>query len=176
MDPFIIFMTILLALALIGFLMERKVKKKGKEYGAIKYGIGTHMYGLPIVRERPLAHLFCTEDKIIIEVDKRNFELMYEQLTAAEAMPKTSLLTKDKSVIARGVVGDVLIGPLGAILGGMSGVGQKKMIGNFLVLSYIPSNSNETKFLIFNMRSFSMAQKLAKFIRTKTPQQKAAQL
>lgn len=33
--------------------------------------------------------------------------------------------TEDKSVIGRAVVGGLLLGPLGAVVGGISGVGSK---------------------------------------------------
>jgi len=34
---------------------------------------------------------------------------------------------KDKSIIGRAVIGGVLLGPLGAIIGGMSGIGEKEI-------------------------------------------------
>lgn len=168
---FVIALMIPLALALIGFVWNKNMKEKGKKYGALKYGVGTHMYGLPNVKEYASTNIFLADDKIVIEADKRTFEVTYEQLTAAEAMTATDLLTKDKSVIGRAIVGGVLLGPIGAIVGGMSGIGKEKMKGNFLILNYIPSNSDETKVLIFNMGSYSLAQNLAKFIKKKMPPQ-----
>ena len=170
-----------LALILIAFVcliafvwykkMKENMKEKGKKYGALKYGVGTHRYGLPNVKERASTNIFLADDKIVIEADKRTFEVTYEQLTAAEAMTATDLLTKDKSVIGRAIVGGLLLGPIGAIVGGMSGASKEKMKGNFLILNYIPSNSDETKVLIFNMGSYWSAQNLAKFIKKKMPPQ-----
>ena len=37
-----------------------------------------------------------------------------------------AIIEKDKSVIGRAVVGGLLLGPVGAIVGGMSGIGTKK--------------------------------------------------
>ena len=54
---------------------------------------------------------------------------------------------KDKSVIGRAVVGGLLLGPVGAIVGGMSGVGTKKVaqkgIENFLTIIHCDENGDE---------------------------------
>ena len=45
------------------------------------------------------------------------------------------LTSEKKSVIGRAVVGGVLLGPLAAVVGGMSGIGSKtKTIGNYLLV------------------------------------------
>lgn len=48
------------------------------------------------------------------------------------------LIEKDKSVIARGIVGDVLFGGIGLILGGLSGIGKKQVGQNidYLIINY----------------------------------------
>lgn len=166
---FAIFLAILLVLAGIGFYFSFRTKQRGKAYGAKESCVAVHMYGVPYLKQYTLANLFLTEDKLIIEADKKTFELSYDQLVAAEALRKTELLKKDKSVIARGVVGGVLLGPIGAIIGGMSGIGKKKIKGDFLVLNYVPSGSNETKVMIFDTKDFLKAMKLAKFLKDRLP-------
>lgn len=42
---------------------------------------------------------------------------------------------KDKSIVGRAVVGGLLLGPVGAIVGGMTGIGTKKYIKKVLLLS-----------------------------------------
>ena len=50
---------------------------------------------------------------------------------------------KDKSVIGRGIVGLAIGGPLGAVLGGMSGVGQKTKNKYYLLIEYWDRETRE---------------------------------
>ena len=62
--------------------------------------------------------------------------LPYNKITAWTIEVEEELIRKeDKSVIGRALIGGVLFGPVGAIVGGISGTGQKKM-------PYSPSNNN----------------------------------
>lgn len=56
---------------------------------------------------------------------------------------------KNQSVIGRGAVGGLLFGPVGAVLGGMSAVAKSK-IKSTLAISYLPSNGDEPKTVVFD--------------------------
>jgi hypothetical protein len=170
MDPALVIILILIVLALIGFSMSRGVEKKAKKYHAIKHGVGRHEYGLPGVGNDAMANIYLTQNKAIIEAQKKTFEVKYDQLTAAAAMRKTDLIAKDKSVLARGVAGGLLLGPLGAVVGGMSGMGKKNPKGNYLILNYIPTGEQEAKPLILNMGNYNDAKELAAFLNKVIPQ------
>jgi len=43
---------------------------------------------------------------------------------------------KDKSSIGRAVIGGVIFGPVGAIVGGISGVGAKQAKTTYLIINY----------------------------------------
>lgn len=60
--------------------------------------------------------------------------LSYSQVTAAAKVGEREIVEADKSVIGRAMVGGVVLGPLGAVVGGMSGVGKsrKRFIKIFL--------------------------------------------
>ncbi len=62
-----------------------------------------------------------------------NSQIISLKQTSQEDLSKT-----DKSVIGRAVVGGLILGPLGAIVGGMSGIGSKEKIKNkhYLVINY----------------------------------------
>lgn len=57
---------------------------------------------------------------------------------------------ENKSVIARGVAGGLLLGPVGAVLGGMSAADKRK-IKSTLAISYLPSSGGDPKTVVFNM-------------------------
>jgi len=65
---------------------------------------------------------------------------------------------KNKSVIGRAVFGGLLLGPLGALVGGMSGLGEKevkqKLLADYLVSFKIDDEeSNNEKILLFGCKS-----------------------
>lgn len=61
------------------------------------------------------------------------FYISHDQIIDMKFVTHKQLSTEKKSVIGRAVVGGVLLGPLAAVVGGMSGIGTKtKKLGNFL--------------------------------------------
>lgn len=93
--------------------------------------------------------LLDEENKRILFDRKRTGEniamLSYKQLCGIKTMTESEVHEATKSVIGRAAVGGVLLGPLGAIVGGMSGVGTKKNETKryFVVINYHPSSSPE---------------------------------
>lgn len=65
-------------------------------------------------------------------------ELHNSQIISIDFADTSRLLREDKSVIGRAVVGGLLMGPMAAIIGGMSGIGQKTHLVNsgYLVVNY----------------------------------------
>ena len=61
-----------------------------------------------------------------------NFNIAYEQIIDMKFVSHKQLSSEDKSVIGRAVVGGLLLGPLGAVVGGISGIGSKTVtLGNY---------------------------------------------
>lgn len=61
------------------------------------------------------------------------FYISYDQIIDMKFVTHKQLATENKSVIGRAVVGGVLLGPLAAVVGGMSGIGTKtKKLGDYL--------------------------------------------
>lgn len=72
---------------------------------------------------------------ICIQSGLNFFYISHEQLIEMKFITHKQLTSEKKSVIGRAVVGGVLLGPLAAVVGGMSGIGSKtKTIGNFLLV------------------------------------------
>lgn len=79
--------------------------------------------------------------------------LSYDQVVKVGCVNEKEVKEADKSVIGRAVVGGVLLGPLGAIIGGVSGVGkkQKTKYKNYFVINYTAAGSDEPKVLSFEV-------------------------
>lgn len=67
--------------------------------------------------------------------------IKYSQLCAAGIVHSSDIVTENKSVLGRAAVGGLVLGPVGAIVGGLSGTGQKqsRVMRLFYVLNYHPS-------------------------------------
>ncbi len=79
--------------------------------------------------------------------------LSYDQVVKVGSVNEKEVEEADKSVIGRAVVGGVLLGPLGAVIGSVSGVGkkQKTKYKNYFVINYTASGSDEPKVLSFEV-------------------------
>lgn len=90
-------------------------------------------------------------------VKKPEANLKFEQITAVNVISEKDIIEKSKSVTGRAIIGGVLLGPLGTIIGGMSGIGnkQKSETHYFMVINY-KSISGEIKVLSFEIVGASL--------------------
>lgn len=171
MDSALIAILILFLLGVIGFVYSRRIKREAKKIGANFHALCNHLHGLPDINDKAPGKLFFTDEKIIAKISNKTYDLIYEQITAVAYANKSDFLKKDRSVIGRGIAGGILLGPVGAIIGGMSAIGRQKNIkGEFLIIDYIPSTNDEQKTIIFDLYKPSIARKAEKFIVEKCPQ------
>lgn len=77
----------------------------------------------------------------IIKDDLDNYErlLPFSQINEFEL--KVRYIEKDKSVIGRSVAGYLIAGPVGSVVGAVSGVGKKQESQQYLEISYYPKGS-----------------------------------
>lgn len=66
------------------------------------------------------------------------FPIHNSQIISINTAWREDLVKTDKSVIGRAVVGGLILGPLGAIVGGMSGIGTKEKYENkyYMIINY----------------------------------------
>lgn len=100
----------------------------------------------------------CLVMKARLDKSKPVVNLKYEQVIAVEVISEKEIIESGKSTVGRALVGGVLLGPLGAIVGGMSGIGNKTKSSRhyFLVVNYKSSNSEEAKALSFEIVGASL--------------------
>jgi len=169
---------ILLLIAITGLIFsivyrrnsKKNFKQKMQEQG---FDIGirdiVYRYGLPNMVEHSVANVYANDEKLVIEHKDLKYQIDFPQLTAIEFVNKVDQLEKNKSPLARGIAGGLVLGPLGAISGAASGVGTKKEKGGFVVINY--KSEGEIKPIILQVRngvtSLSETTKFVKEIRSK---------
>lgn len=70
--------------------------------------------------------------------DSINTSLPYSKICDVRVVSDKDIIEKAKSVGGRAVIGGLVLGPIGAIVGGMSGIGNKTstQINNYIVINY----------------------------------------
>lgn len=91
--------------------------------------------------------------------------LDYSQITNTGIVWEEEIVEVDKSVVGRAIVGGLLLGSLGAEIGGISGVGKKKKTLNkcYYIINYVSSNSEEAKVLSFEYKNIVLMKEIEKF-------------
>lgn len=71
--------------------------------------------------------------------------LNLSQITNIDMFSENEIIEKSRSVVGRGLVGGMVFGPVGAIVGGLSGTKNKKhkRLHQYIVLNYIPSDGSD---------------------------------
>lgn len=72
--------------------------------------------------------------------------LKIESIVSTEFLSEKEIIQKSKSVVGRATTGALLFGPVGALIGGMSGIGnsQKQISHFYYVIHYTNSKSEES--------------------------------
>lgn len=78
------------------------------------------------------------------------YKIHESQIISLEKTTESELIKMDKSVIGRAVVGGLILGPLGAIIGGLSGVGSREKISqkNYLIINFWDTESRAAQTLL----------------------------
>ena len=74
-----------------------------------------------------------------------NVSLPYHKITNVKLTSDVEIIEKSKSVAGRAVVGGLVLGPVGALFGGLSGIGskQERQASNYILISYRPTPDEE---------------------------------
>lgn len=179
----IVFCLLIIVFCIYMFIKTSKAKKAGKimqqkaaeehqkkviehqnhmrEIGAIMEVFGRHAYGLPVAEDAATDCYWCN-DKIIFETSGTSYNLSFDKLTdiatKTDSEIQTAITKQDQYVSSAGraVAGYMLLGPLGAALGGRA---RKKTVTNkttisksiehYLIFTYI--DNDEVKCVAFEI-------------------------
>lgn len=116
-----------------------------------------YLSGLGNLPERAYFRVGIDGDTLILaQVSPRAFgkdKIIQQYKIAAQSILAFDILTeaelKKRSVVGRGVAGGLLFGPVGAVLGGLSG-NNKQKIKSTLAISYIPSSGNDPRTIVLD--------------------------
>lgn len=107
----------------------------------VNWGLNAALQNCYYVQEENFTH-YIKEGKVSVVAHSNGiciyggldfFYIHHDQIIDMKFIKHEQLTIKNKSVIGRAVVGGLILGPLGAVVGGISGVGNKyKKLGNYL--------------------------------------------
>jgi len=103
--------------------------------------------GIPDLQEGQGVVLYLYREKVSIN---DNQIIPLERINKVVVFTEKELKMKDKSVVGRAALGGLLLGPLGAVIGGISGAGDKKKNNTLTFLSIEYKNKDgENSKLVF---------------------------
>lgn len=134
------------------------LKKKSKETSVkLRYLTGIDQYV-----KNSIVKLTLNDDTESLDINvmldkKPEIHLKYNQIIAVDFLSKEEIKRKSRNVGGRAIIGGLLLGQLGAIIGGMSGMKDKQYTDYtfFAVINYKSSNG-EIKVLNFQVLDGSM--------------------
>ncbi len=128
---------------------SKEIVKKEKAYDKIDM---THIAGIDNIQKTQDCKVILYADKINIYFTKNmEFNVKSENIKGMSIILAKDLLEKKKSPVLRGIVGNVIAGPGGLILGGMSGLNKGSKSEYVLIINYLSKNEEE-KSLVFGIK------------------------
>ncbi len=133
-----------------------------------------HLEGLPLAAQTSCI-ISLINDALIIETmnSKQRFELNISQVITIQQNANRQVTEKKKSVIKRGIAGNMLFGSTGAVVGGLSGLGTKEISQLVYDLTIVyTTNTNETNTLIFRSLNHNVCNNIIESVNCKIPEEK----
>ncbi len=118
-----------------------------------------HRSGVPGINENWPCELIIRPDDDRLEIRPRmskkdSVYLPLNKVIQAGVVTEQEIIEKSKSVVGRAVLGGLILGPVGAIVGGTSGVGkkEKKVTHAYFIINYQPDPQvDDIKVLTFDI-------------------------
>ncbi|MGB7594692.1 MAG: hypothetical protein WBL80_03945 [Erysipelotrichaceae bacterium] len=117
-----------------------------------------HHEGVPGFMPGTISEIILHDDESRIEIKPKFFKklesvyLPYSKIVGVLSVTEKEITEQGKSVLGRAMLGGVLLGPLGAVVGGMSGTTKKTKTSYhpYFIINYKPDmESDEVRVLTF---------------------------
>lgn len=117
---------------------------------------GGYYYSENIVKEIPEGEVKIAlhTNGICIMKNLTPYYLSDQQIIKLSTATEEQIMSESKSVIGRAIVGGLILGPLGAVIGGMSGVGSKQKLKGkyYLIINYWDVISQSAQTLLISTK------------------------
>lgn len=130
--------------------MFGKKKEKNNFEGITIYTAFHHVNGLPIP-ENVLCEVFSYPDRIDFKSGTTEIKLPKEKITDISIKTDTEIQQQLVSSAGGAIAGAMLLGSLGAIIGGRVKTKKVKTTTNYLIITY--KNENELKYIGFDIQN-----------------------
>lgn len=124
----------------------------------------TYLCGFPDYKEGVDVKLSSTPQEIIIDSNKK---ITFKEILNIEIKTAKQLIEKDKSILGRALVGGILLGPAGAVVGGLTGIGNFKKTKEVKILQIELKNENILILVLQYEVYLNMLENTVKFIQEK---------
>jgi len=154
------FLLLFILFVVLMFLAVRKDSQgKHTENGErIEYFLSANAFGS--IPSNVAVRAILKQDSIYFYMkndNTTNVTLRYNKISAVKLTSSKEIQQKSKSVGGRAVLGGIVLGPIGAIVGGMSGIGSKQenIVHNYIVINYL-NNLGEIDVILLDICNSSM--------------------
>lgn len=134
----------------------RERKEKMLEYNAQESGVMQHIYGLDVPESAPCEFYIC-QDKYIFIRNNTEMKLSFDKITDVSLRTNREIQTQYVSSAGGAVGGALLLGPLGAIIGGRTKKKTDISTTTYLIIAY--DKNGETSYICFLVQNFKLSQK-----------------
>lgn len=127
---------------------KAKINSLKSETGASVVETFKHAYGLNFP-EGTMVTTCLADDKIEFQAKGSSFKLAKSKIIDLAVMTDTQVQNQYTSSIGGAVAGSLILGPLGAVIGGRSKQKSAKTTNHFLIFTYLKDGENQ--YISFNV-------------------------
>lgn len=164
MPVFLIVVLILLVMVVVIYSATRmsELKENAESGDSVEMVV---VDGLPNIPGNAAVKINSQTNCLLIEskIGSETARLKYEQICNLDLLTESQIIKRieERSVVKGAVAGGLLLGPLGAIVGGMTGLKSPKekvqvQYSRYLVINYLTNENNEPKVVSFKEAGSTM--------------------
>lgn len=143
-----VYIPLLAVVCLAIFVPRAKAKKKYGKDEFLFFEKFPFFSGLNLP-QNVMCNVVCLKSRIVIEANGQEFSLPAEKIIDVSVMTHKEIQKQYVSSIGGAVAGAVLLGPLGAVLGGSATKKQIATKNKYLIFTY--KSQKETRYILFDV-------------------------